>query len=53
MSTFTTWENNIDSNPQKETLEKHQRDIFNFSDVNLSKKECIDNSNASDLLYCI
>ena len=43
MSEYTTWEKHIASSPEKDMLYKHHRDIFYFTNVNLSQKGCINN----------
>ena len=41
MSKSTTQEKHLSLSPEKETLEKQQRDIFDITDVNLSRKDYI------------
>ena len=53
MSKSTIWKKNFTSRTEKETLDKNQRDIFDSTDVNLYKEDCIENLKPNDSLFCI
>ena len=53
MSKSTIRKKHFTSRTEKETLDKNQRDIFDSTDVNLYKEDCIENLKPNDSLFCI